>query len=195
MLQFRGGQTGPRFAGWGGFKGNSLSSQILDFSGLLNLKSLFLNDNNFSGVFPSSISDLHRLKVVILVGNKIFGKIPISLLRLRLLYVLYLQDNRFIGPILPLNQTSLRFYNVSINQLSGEIPVTPTLILFNASSLGVLSYRGSADGLQSGGFAQGVGGGAGKGHNRKYIQGGDGVWVYRYSEAAEGHEVPEDGRV
>ncbi|KAM1085034.1 hypothetical protein ACFX13_011024 [Malus domestica] len=116
------------------FKGNSLSGQIPDLSGLLNLKSLFLNDNNFSGVFPSSISDLHRLKVVVLAGNKISGEIPMSLLRLRRLYVLYLQDNRFTGPIPPLNQTSLRFFNVSNNQLSGEIPVTPTLILFNASS-------------------------------------------------------------
>ncbi|XP_009341051.2 inactive leucine-rich repeat receptor-like serine/threonine-protein kinase At1g60630 [Pyrus x bretschneideri] len=116
------------------FKGNSLSGQIPDLSGLLNLKSLFLNDNNFTGVFPSSISDLHRLKVVVLAGNKISGEIPMSLLRLRRLYVLYLQDNRFTGPIPPLNQTSLRFLNVSNNQLSGEIPVTPPLILFNASS-------------------------------------------------------------
>jgi hypothetical protein len=116
------------------FKGNSLSAQIPDLSGLLNLKSLFLNDNNFSGDFPASISSLHRLKVVDLSGNQISGQIPVSLLRLRRLYVLHLQENRLTGTVPPLNQNSLRFFNVSNNQLSGEIPLTPTLVRFNASS-------------------------------------------------------------
>lgn len=119
------------------FKGNSLSAQIPDLSGLLNLKSLFLNDNNFSGDFPASISSLHRLKVVDLSGNQISGQIPVSLVRLSRLYVLYLQDNRLRGTIPPLNQNGLRFFNVSNNQLSGEIPVTPTLVRFNASSFSV----------------------------------------------------------
>nr|DAD36011.1 TPA_asm: hypothetical protein HUJ06_006651 [Nelumbo nucifera] len=116
------------------FKGNSISGEIPDLSGLTNLKSLFLNDNQFSGYFPSSISDLHRLKVVVLSGNKISGNIPSSLLKLRRLYVLYLQDNRLTGELPPLNQTSLRFFNVSNNKLSGEIPITPALIRFNFSS-------------------------------------------------------------
>ncbi|PRQ41374.1 putative protein kinase RLK-Pelle-LRR-III family [Rosa chinensis] len=116
------------------FKGNSISGQIPDLSGLVNLKSLFLNDNNFSGVFPASVSSLHRLKVLVLAGNHISGDIPASLLNLRRLYVLYLQDNQFSGTIPPLNQTSLRFFNVSNNQLSGEIPITAALIQFNASS-------------------------------------------------------------
>jgi hypothetical protein len=115
-------------------KGNSLSGQIPDLSGLLNLKSLFLNDNNFSGDFPSSISSLHRLKIVFLAGNQISGQIPVSLLRLQRLYTLYLQDNRLRGAIPSFNQTSLRFFNVSNNQLSGEIPLTPALVRFNASS-------------------------------------------------------------
>ncbi|GLT68942.1 hypothetical protein SLA2020_411320 [Shorea laevis] len=119
------------------FKGNSLSAQIPDLSGLFNLKSLFLNDNNFSGDFPASISSLHRLKVVDLSGNQISGQIPVSLVRLSRLYVLYLQDNRLRGTIPPLNQNGLRFFNVSNNQLSGEIPVTPTLVRFNASSFSV----------------------------------------------------------
>lgn len=116
------------------FKGNSLSGQIPDLSGLVNLKSLYLSDNNFSGEFPSSISDLHRLKVVVLSGNQISGPIPESLLKLRRLYVLHLQDNQLTGSIPPFNQTSLRFFNVSNNHLSGDIPVTPTLARFNVSS-------------------------------------------------------------
>ncbi|KAK3013079.1 hypothetical protein RJ639_008676 [Escallonia herrerae] len=116
------------------FKENSIFGPIPNLSRLVNLKSLFLNDNNFSGDFPASISVLHRLKVVVLSGNRISGGIPESLLKLRRLYVLYLQDNRFNGGIPPLNQTSLRFFNVSNNQLSGNIPATPVLDRFNSSS-------------------------------------------------------------
>nr|AMK48008.1 putative inactive leucine-rich repeat receptor-like serine threonine-protein kinase [Lupinus angustifolius] len=116
------------------FKGNSLSGQIPNLSGLINLKSLFLNNNNFSGEFPASVTDLHRVKVIVLSGNRISGEIPASLLKLRRLYVLYLQDNFFTGTIPGFNQTGLRYLNVSDNQLSGEIPVTPTLLRFNESS-------------------------------------------------------------
>lgn len=116
------------------FKGNSLSGQIPNLSGLVNLKSLFLNNNNFSSEFPESITILHRVKIVVLSGNQLTGQIPENILMLRRLYVLYLQDNRLTGEIPPLNQTSLRFLNVSNNQLSGEIPITPALVRFNGSS-------------------------------------------------------------
>ncbi|MED6170026.1 hypothetical protein PIB30_026742 [Stylosanthes scabra] len=116
------------------FKGNSLSGQIPQLSSLVNLKSIFLNDNNFSGEFPASISDLHRVKVIVLSGNRISGEIPASLLNLRRLYILYLEDNLFTGKIPGFNQTSLRYLNVSNNKLSGEIPATPALVRFNASS-------------------------------------------------------------
>ncbi|KAA8532314.1 hypothetical protein F0562_032347 [Nyssa sinensis] len=116
------------------FKDNSLSGKVPNLSGLANLKSLFLNENNFSGDFPAFIALLHRLKVVVLSGNQISGHIPYSLLNLQRLYLLYLQDNRLTGEIPPLNQTSLKFFNVSNNQLSGPIPVTPPLVRLNASS-------------------------------------------------------------
>ncbi|KAI7995928.1 Inactive leucine-rich repeat receptor-like serine/threonine-protein kinase [Camellia lanceoleosa] len=116
------------------FKGNSINGQIPDLSGLHNLKSLFLNDNNFSGDFPASVTLLHRLKTIVLSGNLISGDIPFSLLNLRRLYVLYLENNLFSGQIPPFNQSSLRFFNVSNNNLSGEIPITPPLIRFNISS-------------------------------------------------------------
>lgn len=116
------------------FKSNSISGPIPDLSGLINLKSLFLSNNNFSGDFPESITGLHRLKVIVLAANRLSGDIPPSLLKLNRLYALYLQDNRFTGTIPPLNQTSLKFFNVSNNQFSGQIPVTPALIRFNASS-------------------------------------------------------------
>lgn len=116
------------------FKGNSISGRIPDLSGLLNLKSLFLNQNNFTGDFPASISGLHRLKVIVLADNRISGHIPATLLKLRRLYVLDLRNNLLSGEIPPLNQSSLRLFNVSNNRLSGEIPVTSSLVRFNSSS-------------------------------------------------------------
>ncbi|KAG5531777.1 hypothetical protein RHGRI_026409 [Rhododendron griersonianum] len=116
------------------FKSNSLSGRIPSLSGLKNLKSIFLSQNNFSGYFPASLSFLHRLKIIVLSENQISGDIPSSLLNLPRLYLLYLQDNRFSGEIPPFNQTSLRFFNVSNNLLSGDIPVTPALVRFNSSS-------------------------------------------------------------
>ncbi|KAL2329097.1 hypothetical protein Fmac_022524 [Flemingia macrophylla] len=116
------------------FKGNSLSGEIPNLSRLINLKSIFLNGNNFSGEFPASMAVLHRVKVIVLSENHLSGEIPASLLNLRRLYVLHLQDNSFTGNIPGFNQTSLRYFNVSNNRLSGEIPVTSALIRFNASS-------------------------------------------------------------
>ncbi|KAI5388071.1 inactive leucine-rich repeat receptor-like serine/threonine-protein kinase At1g60630 [Lathyrus oleraceus] len=116
------------------FKGNSLSGQIPNLSNLVNLKSIYLNDNDFSGEFPVSVSLLHRVKVIVLSGNKISGEIPVSLLKLSRLYVLYLQDNLFTGSVPSFDQTGLKYLNVSNNRLSGRIPVTATLIRFNASS-------------------------------------------------------------
>lgn len=122
------------------FKENSLSGQIPELSGLANLKSLFLNDNRFSGGIPVSLSALHRLKVVVLSGNRISGHIPLSLVDLSRLYVLYLQDNQLSGAVPPFAQNSLRFFNVSNNLLLGEIPKTAPLLRFNSSS-----FNGNAD--------------------------------------------------
>ncbi|KAI3889185.1 hypothetical protein MKX03_024639 [Papaver bracteatum] len=116
------------------FKENSFSGEIPKLFGLVNLKSLYLNDNQFTGHFPSSISDLHRLKIIVLSGNLLSGNIPVSLLKLRRLYILYLQDNQLTGEVPALNQPTLRFLNVSNNQLSGEIPSNVVLVRFNSTS-------------------------------------------------------------
>ncbi|KAF8061186.1 hypothetical protein N665_1212s0012 [Sinapis alba] len=116
------------------FKANSLSGSIPNLSGLLNLKSVYLNDNNFTGNFPESLTSLHRLKTVNLSGNRLSGRIPTSLLRLSRLYTFDVQDNLFAGSIPPLNQTSLRYFNVSNNHLSGQIPSTRALKQFDESS-------------------------------------------------------------
>lgn len=116
------------------FKQNSISGQIPNLSGLVNLKSLYFCYNNFSGEFPASLTTLHRLKTIVLSGNNLSGEIPNSILNVQRLYTLYLDDNKFTGKIPPLNQSTLKFLNFSNNNLSGEIPATPVLLNFNSTS-------------------------------------------------------------
>ncbi|KAL4575581.1 hypothetical protein LXL04_022429 [Taraxacum kok-saghyz] len=115
-------------------KQNSISGQIPDLSGLTNLKSLYLSHNNFSGEFPASLTTLHRLKIIVLSSNRLSGTIPDSLLDLQRLYVFHVDDNIFTGKIPPFSQTTLTYLNLSNNQLSGEIPMTRTLLRFNSTS-------------------------------------------------------------
>ncbi|KAK9270740.1 hypothetical protein L1049_026323 [Liquidambar formosana] len=115
-------------------QGNSLTGPIPDLSKLVNLKSLFLDHNSFTGYFPPSISSLHRLRTLDFSYNNLSGPIPTWLTSLDRMYYLRLDSNRFNGTIPRLNQSSLRTFNVSGNNLSGAIPVTPTLLHFGPSS-------------------------------------------------------------
>lgn len=115
-------------------KGNSLTGPVPDLSGLVNLKALFLGYNRFAGPFPTSIVSLHRLRTLDLSHNNFTGPIPSEINSLGRLYCLRLESNRFNGSIPPLNQTTLRIFNVSRNELSGAIPVTDTLSSFDASA-------------------------------------------------------------
>ncbi|KAI9200029.1 hypothetical protein LWI28_001690 [Acer negundo] len=113
---------------------NSLTGPVPDLSRLVNLKTLFLDHNFFTGNFPLSILSLHRLKTIDLSYNNLTGPIPKWLASIDRLYSLRLDVNRFNGSIPPLNQSSLRIFNVSVNNLTGAIPVTPILSRFGISS-------------------------------------------------------------
>ncbi|XVF17640.1 hypothetical protein REPUB_Repub10bG0140700 [Reevesia pubescens] len=113
---------------------NSLSGPIPDLSSLYNLKSLFLDRNNFSGTFPPSILFLHRITSLDLSYNDLTGPIPANLTALDRLNILRLEWNRFNGTVPPLNQSFLLIFNVSGNNLTGKIPVTPTLSKFNTTA-------------------------------------------------------------
>ncbi|KAL1564167.1 putative inactive receptor kinase [Salvia divinorum] len=115
-------------------RNNSLSGPIPDFSTLVNLKTLFLDHNRFSGGFPLTILFLHRLLILDLSRNNFTGSLPQNLTVLDRLGYLRLDSNRFSGEIPPLNQSTLELFNVSNNNLSGPIPVTPTLKKFRISS-------------------------------------------------------------
>ncbi|KAI8535059.1 hypothetical protein RHMOL_Rhmol10G0145500 [Rhododendron molle] len=115
-------------------RNNSLSGPLPDLSPLLNLKSLVLDHNYFSGSFPPSVIFLHRILILDLSHNNLTGPIPADITVLDRLDYLKLDSNRFNGTIPPLNQSSLTFLNVSDNNLTGPIPVTPTLARFRISS-------------------------------------------------------------
>ncbi|XP_022740220.1 probable inactive receptor kinase At5g67200 [Durio zibethinus] len=113
---------------------NSLSGPIPDLSSLYNLKSLFLDRNNFSGTFPPSVLLLHRITSLDLSYNGLTGPMPANLTVLDRLKILRLEWNRFNGTVPPLNQSFLLIFNVSGNNLTGKIPVTRTLSKFNTTA-------------------------------------------------------------
>ncbi|CAI9282886.1 unnamed protein product [Lactuca saligna] len=115
-------------------RNNSLSGVIPDLSPLTNLKTLFLDHNAFSGTFPLPLVSLHRLRSLDLARNSLAGPLPIELNSLDRLTYLRLEWNRFNGSLPPLNITTLEVFNVSGNNLTGSIPVTPALSRFDISS-------------------------------------------------------------
>nr|XP_043615606.1 probable inactive receptor kinase At5g67200 [Erigeron canadensis] len=115
-------------------RNNSLTGPIPDLSNLTNLKTLFLDHNAFSGTFPLTIFSLHKLHSLDLARNNLSGLLPVQLNSLDQLNYLKLEFNRFTGSLPPLNQTGLTVFNVSGNNLTGLIPVTPTLSKFDTSS-------------------------------------------------------------
>ncbi|PKI70695.1 hypothetical protein CRG98_008928 [Punica granatum] len=103
---------------------NRFSSFPIDLSLWPNLKQLHLSHNEFSGEFPHGIGRLRRLRRVNLSHNNFSGKIPLrELSRLPRLLTLRLEHNSFVGALSPANlSTSISDFNVSDNQLTGEIP-------------------------------------------------------------------------
>ncbi|CAJ1973419.1 unnamed protein product [Sphenostylis stenocarpa] len=113
---------------------NSLTGAVPDLTGLFNLKSIFIDNNHFTGSLPPSLFSLHRLRNLDFSHNNLSGLISAAFTSLDRLHSLRLSYNGFIGSIPPFNQSSLRIFEVSGNNLSGAIPVTPTLFRFPPSS-------------------------------------------------------------
>lgn len=92
------------------FKNNSISGNLMDFSYNSKLKNVDLSANRFDGEISS------------------------SLLGLNFLESLQLQENNLVGSIPGFDQSSLKEFNVSHNNLSGKIPDTGILQSFVLSS-------------------------------------------------------------
>lgn len=90
----------------------------------MNLRSLLLDRNFFSGSFPPSLLSLYKLRVLDFSYNNLSGPIPPDINRLDRLVYLRLQFNHFNGSLPAFNQSGLVKFNVSRNDFSGEIPKT-----------------------------------------------------------------------
>jgi hypothetical protein len=122
-----------------GLKWNALHGSVPDLSGLVNLKALFLAENRFSGPFPASLASLRRLRSIDLSGNRLYGALPPGIeAAFPHLRVLRLNANHFNGSLPPFNQSDLKVLNVSHNDFSGPVPVTPVL-----ANVGAAAFAGN----------------------------------------------------
>uniref|UniRef100_A0A0D9WAD4 Protein kinase domain-containing protein n=1 Tax=Leersia perrieri TaxID=77586 RepID=A0A0D9WAD4_9ORYZ len=116
-------------------KSNALHGPIPDLSPLENLKALFLAGNRFSGPFPSSVAYLKRLRSIDLSGNRLAGELPAGIeVAFPRLAFLRIDANHFNGSLPAWNQSSIKLLNVSYNNFSGPVPVTPVMAQMGAAA-------------------------------------------------------------
>ncbi|PKU85127.1 putative inactive receptor kinase [Dendrobium catenatum] len=122
--------SGNQFNGSIPLQASQLTESILMTNN--HLQSLDLSNNSLSGSLPPEISTMTSLNILILGKNSLSGKLPIEVNNLHELEVLDLSLNHFIGAIPDMIQLDLKVFNVSYNDLSGEIP--QSLLKFPLSS-------------------------------------------------------------
>ncbi|KAJ6419846.1 hypothetical protein OIU84_029882 [Salix udensis] len=98
------------------------------------LRVLSLQNNSLSGPIP----DL--LTILDLSYNNLSGQLPVNLSSLDRLNSLQLEFNQFDGTLPSLDLGLLVYFNVSGNNLTGPIPLTPTLSRFGTSSFSLNPY-------------------------------------------------------
>lgn len=102
-------------------RSNSLNGNLpSDVSSITSLQYLFLQHNNFSGVFPALLS--LQLNVLDLSFNSFTGRIPATIQNLTQLTALYLQNNSISGTIPSISLPRLKILNLSFNYFDGSIP-------------------------------------------------------------------------
>lgn len=92
-----------------------------DLGSCANLRNIYLHGNAFSGEIPASLFSLTNLVRLNLAANNLSGEISEDFNKLTRLKTLYLQENGLSGPIPDLT-LKLDLFNVSFNQLKGEVP-------------------------------------------------------------------------
>ncbi|KAK3156384.1 hypothetical protein QOZ80_2AG0106610 [Eleusine coracana subsp. coracana] len=103
---------------------NLLSGEIpWDMTGISQITDLDLSRNQITGSIPMTIGILNKLNALNLSGNRISGNIPAAFGFVSVLTILDLSSNALSGDIpQDFNKLSLNFLNISMNQLTGEIP-------------------------------------------------------------------------
>lgn len=108
---------------------SGLIGDPLILANLTELTLLSLKNNSIYGTMMN-FSYNQKLTIIDLSLNSFTGPISTSLTTLNVLQSLHLNRNQFNGSIPPLNQSTLKSFDVSFNSLSGEIPSTVTLRSF-----------------------------------------------------------------
>ncbi|CAI8605794.1 unnamed protein product [Vicia faba] len=104
---------------------NTFEGPMPEFKKLVKLRGLFLSNNKFSGeILVNGFEGMVNLKRVFLAGNEFNGHIPFSLTSLTRLLDLDLHGNSFGGNIPEFQQNFFRFFDLSNNQLEGQIPIS-----------------------------------------------------------------------
>ncbi|WOG92858.1 hypothetical protein DCAR_0312135 [Daucus carota subsp. sativus] len=113
--------------------GNQLEGEFPDFRVLGALKNVYVSDNKFSGVIQAdAFRGMISMKKFHAARNRFNGSIPESLVHLPRLKELRLENNKFSGHIPNFEQKNLTVFNVSHNELEGQIPAR--LVKFNETS-------------------------------------------------------------
>ncbi|KAI9164676.1 hypothetical protein LWI28_000126 [Acer negundo] len=86
------------------------------------LESLDLSGNSLTGVLPSDIGNMLRIKLLDLANNHFSGQLPSELNKLSVLECLDLSGNNFKGRIPEKLSSTLNEFNVSYNELAGNVP-------------------------------------------------------------------------
>ncbi|XP_074570276.1 putative inactive receptor kinase At1g48480 [Curcuma longa] len=94
-----------------------------DIFALPELRNVYLQQNQFSGRISTVLSSVRNLVRLNLAGNQFYGEIPPALDHLTQLRLLYLESNQLNGSLPSLVPPNLTLFNVSLNQLSGSIPL------------------------------------------------------------------------
>ncbi|XP_019159489.1 PREDICTED: receptor-like protein kinase HSL1 isoform X2 [Ipomoea nil] len=104
--------------------GNELEGEIPGtMVNLRQLGTVDLSNNKLSGEIPKGIQSMKQLSELSLANNGLSGEIPDEIGSLPVLNYLDLSGNSFSGNIpLSLQNLKLNTFNLSYNQLSGEIP-------------------------------------------------------------------------
>lgn len=107
-----------------GLWGNMIRGQIpQEIGNLVNLRIIWMNQNNFTGTIPASLGRLDKLGKLYLYSNRLSGQIPPTIGNLTLLSELLLEDNTLTGPIpSSLGSCPLETLALGNNRLTGPIP-------------------------------------------------------------------------
>ncbi|KAF3646675.1 putative LRR receptor-like serine/threonine-protein kinase [Capsicum annuum] len=86
------------------------------------LRKLSLRSNSFNGTVPASLSKCTLLHSVFLQGNAFSGKLPVEIFNLTDLQVFNVAGNQLSGEIPGEVPRSLRYFDLSSNLFTGDIP-------------------------------------------------------------------------